>query len=645
MGILSKIFYRIGQGVARHPFIVFFSATLVTIACGFGFLNFRVTDDPQELWVPKTSRANIEQDYFKNHFGPFFRINEMMIVPADADKSSQDIFRPEYLHLLYYLQDAIEKGTVEKDEKVYGHEDFCYKPITGQGCLVTSPMGFWKMNQTAIPATIDQVKSDAQCIPKADQTGRVCFDRIGVPVQVNAIFGGTTCVKDDSQPCAPCRIDASAFMVTYLLNNNDFTNPVAMEWEKQVFIRNVKTFNLFAEYHTELPDGVEDYNKELYENLKSVYENPQNKEMLTLKIDYLSERSIPDQLQEIGNQNKFVIILSYLLMFLYVGLALGYFPSFVHNRFLLGLSGIMVVLYSLAISIGITLYMDIPLSLISSEVVPFLILAIGVDNMFIIVRAEKEVSDKVKEAEERVALALKEVGPSIFTAAFCESLAFFVGMLTRVPALESFCLVAALGVIADFLLQITFFCAALTLDAKRIQDNRCDVFPCIKLSKRTEPRKAIVRTLFQKYYVPFLFNKKTEIVVYFFSLVFFSLGIVACSLLDLGLTQNVSLITGSDTYEFFNTFETYGEVGPPAYLVFKNVNYTDEDNINTLADISDGLSQLNDTVIKPVYSWVKSFQQFRTDGEWSDTCGSKEAMNLGFDDAMRQFVSIKIDSE
>lgn len=105
------------------------------------------------------------------------------------------------------------------------------------------------------------------------------------------------------------------------------------------------------------------------------------------------------------------------------------------------------------------------------------------------------------------------------------------------------------------------------------------------------------------------------------------------------------MISGSDTFNFFNTFEKYGEVGPPAYLVFKNVNYTDEENINTLADISDGLSQLNDTVIKPVYSWVKSFQQFRTDGEWADTCGSKEAMGLGFDDAMGKFVKLKIDSE
>lgn len=452
-------------------------------------------------------------------------------------------------------------------------------------------------------------------------------------------------MKDDSVPCAPCLIDASAFMVTFLLNNNEYSNPIAEQWELEVFQRNVKTFNLFAKYHTELPKGVDDYNQVLHDQLKSVYEDPKNKEMLTLKIDYLSERSIPDQLVLIGDQNKFVIALSYLLMFLYVGLAIGYFPSFVHNRFLLGLSGIIVVLMSLIIAIGITLYMNIPLSLISSEVVPFLILAIGVDNMFIIVRAEQEVDDKITEVEERVALALKEVGPSIFTAAFCESLAFFVGMLTKVPALESFCLVAAIGVLCDFLLQVTFFCAALTLDAKRIRDNRCDIFPCIKRKERTKPRKAVVRSLFQNYFVPFLFNKRVELFVYFMTCVFFALGLTACFLLDLGLTQNVGLIDKSDTFEFFNTFEKYGEVGPPAYLVFKNVNYTDEDNINTLADISDGLSQLNDTVIKPVYSWVKTFQQFRTDGEWADDCGSAEAMNLGFDDAMQKFVNLKIESD
>lgn len=107
--------------------------------------------------------------------------------------------------------------------------------------------------------------------------------------------------------------------------------------------------------------------------------------MLKIKIDYLSERSIPDQIIATSEQNSFIVLLSYLLMFVYVGIAIGYFPSFVHNRFLLGLSGIAVVIASLVISIGVTLFLDIPLSMISAEVVPFLLLAIGVDNMFIIV--------------------------------------------------------------------------------------------------------------------------------------------------------------------------------------------------------------------------------------------------------------------
>jgi Niemann-Pick C1 protein len=47
---------------------------------------------------------------------------------------------------------------------------------------------------------------------------------------------------------------------------------------------------------------------------------------------------------------------------------------------------------------------------------------------------------------------LKDIGPSIFTAATCEGLAFFIGMLTDVPALQNFCLVAGLGVVADFVL-------------------------------------------------------------------------------------------------------------------------------------------------------------------------------------------------
>lgn len=164
----------------------------------------------------------------------------------------------------------------------------------------------------------------------------------------------------------------------------------------------------------------------------------------------MAERSIPDNISEETSENTFVISVSYVLMFVYVGLSIGHLPSTVHSKFALGFTGVMVVIFSLVSAIGITFYMNEKLTMISAEVVPFLILAIGVDNMFLITRAERQVPDHITHQKYRIAFALKEIGPSIFVAAFCEALAFFIGMQTNIPALQSFCLVAGLAVMMDF---------------------------------------------------------------------------------------------------------------------------------------------------------------------------------------------------
>jgi len=246
-------------------------------------------------------------------------------------------------------------------------------------------------------------------------------------------------------------------------------------------IRNIKSFNKLVNYQDDLSYYHEDYNWELINKLKAVKQKwiDQGFPWVDIKIDYLAERSIPDNIDMEGSNNAYVILISYALMFVYVSVSIGFFPSIVYQRFILGLAGIFVVIASLIIAIGITSYLNIPMTMISAEVVPFLILAIGVDNMFLISRAEREVNPNIHELELRCAFAMKEIGPSIFTAALCEGLAFFIGMLTDVPALWSFCLVAGISVLADFFLQITFFVVALCLDGKRIQSNRADILFCI----------------------------------------------------------------------------------------------------------------------------------------------------------------------
>lgn len=53
---------------------------------------------------------------------------------------------------------------------------------------------------------------------------------------------------------------------------------------------------------------------------------------------------------------------------------------------LLGLSGVLIVLVSVTSSVGFFSYVGIPATLIIIEVVPFLVLAVGVDNIFILVQ-------------------------------------------------------------------------------------------------------------------------------------------------------------------------------------------------------------------------------------------------------------------
>lgn len=78
-----------------------------------------------------------------------------------------------------------------------------------------------------------------------------------------------------------------------------------------------------------------------------------------------------------------------------------------------------------------------------------MILAIGVDNMFIISTAVK--GSHGSNLLEKIKGGMTEVGPSITAAAVSEVLAFLVGTFTNIPALQTFCMQAAVAVFFDYI--------------------------------------------------------------------------------------------------------------------------------------------------------------------------------------------------
>ena len=146
--------------------------------------------------------------------------------------------------------------------------------------------------------------------------------------------------------------------------------------------------------------------------------------------------------------------------------------------------------------------------------------------------------------------------------------------------------------------------------------------------------------------MPVLFHSLSKIAIIGISVCLIIIGGMSCDKLILGLNQNVSLVENSDTYDYFETLYLYGEAGPPAYIVFKDVDYTNSANLDTMNLIASELATLNDTIIPPVYSWVGTFRNYIDAGNvWDTACGSTAASVLGFDQQMALFVNIKIESE
>lgn len=100
----------------------------------------------------------------------------------------------------------------------------------------------------------------------------------------------------------------------------------------------------------------------------------------------------------------------------------------IDSKFTLGFSGILVVLFSVLSSVGFWSFVREPATLIIIEVVPFLVLAVGVDNIFILVQAYQRQDQHAEgDVPHKIGRVLGEVAPSMLLTSLSESVAFAIG--------------------------------------------------------------------------------------------------------------------------------------------------------------------------------------------------------------------------
>jgi Niemann-Pick C1 protein len=229
-------------------------------------------------------------------------------------------------------------------------------------------------------------------------------------------------------------------------------------------------------------------------------------------------------------------------MLIYVTLSLGNIPQKKGKpTWLIGICGIIIVAASAIVGYGGTAYLGVKSSMISLEVIPFLILAIGVDNMFIIAQAVGREEDT--ETHVRVGKAIAECTPSIVVACVTELVTFAVGISTNIPALKVFCMTAVFAILANFVLQMTAFVAILSYDINRT----LRIGDYFTPDEETKSGGKIAKC-FSTVFTPIATSRVTAVFVFLISLGMVGLAIPFFNNMKLGIDQQITVRTDGVLY-------------------------------------------------------------------------------------------------
>ncbi|KAM6989564.1 NPC intracellular cholesterol transporter 1 [Tautogolabrus adspersus] len=590
--ILRTLFSSWGSFCVRYPSVVIVGSLILVVASSGGLVYMRITTDPVELWSSPSSQARQEKDYFDSHFGPFFRTVQLIITTplndtflyspyiGGSDVPFGAILDKGLLHQVLDLQLEIEALVATDNGTEVTLKDLCLAPLApyNTNCTILSVLNYFQNSHTVLDHSIgddfftyaDFHSHFLYCVSAPASLNDTtllhdpCLGTYGGPVFPWLALGG----YDETN-----YNNATALVITFPLKNylNDSVKmSKSLAWEKE-FISFMKNFS-----------------------------NP------NMTIAFSAERSIEDELDRESEGDISTIVISYVIMFIYISLALGHINSFsrvmVDSKISLGIAGILIVLSSVASSLGIFSYCGIPLTLIVIEVIPFLVLAVGVDNIFIIVQTyQRDERMPQEELHQQIGRILGDVAPSMFLSSFSETVAFLLGALSNMPAVRTFSLFAGLAVFIDFLLQISCFVSLLGLDAKRQEENRLDILCCVKLPEGQEAKTdSFLFRFFKKVFAPFILKEwvRPIIVAVFVGMLSFSIAVV--NKVEIGLDQTLSMPDDSYVLDYFRNLSSYLHTGAPVYFVVEDgLNYSSPEGQNLVCG---GVGCNNNSLVQQVYA-------------------------------------------
>ena len=214
-----------------------------------------------------------------------------------------------------------------------------------------------------------------------------------------------------------------------------------------------------------------------------------------------------------------------------------------------GVAGLLLVMLASLGACGLAAMLAISFNATSLQVIPFLALGLGVDDMFILLHSFDEIERygmsakrnkeairrrsnlwRKKSVEKVIGEMLSRAGPSVSMTSFSNFAAFMIGGLIPLPAVQTFCLQAAFVVAFNYLAVIICLTPILAIYESK-QGHKDEMIS----DDSPDSAKRVIAEFVEHKYMPFLLKPAVKACVVAFFVIFTGVCVYGISIVKDGL--------------------------------------------------------------------------------------------------------------
>uniref|UniRef100_H0X7L7 Patched domain containing 3/pseudo n=1 Tax=Otolemur garnettii TaxID=30611 RepID=H0X7L7_OTOGA len=549
---LSRAFGRLGWEVGAHPWLFLLLPMLLTAALGTGlyYLPVGKDEDLEEQYTPIGGPAKAERSFVREHFTTndsysFFhsRISSeanfaSLLVVSDSDT----LLEQDILEEVTRLDEQVQSLSVQVNGSRCGYEDVCAK--YKNSCVPPNPLLYAWQNNKALNLS-------AITFPN--------YDHEGHPLFLTGFFGG---------------------------------NELGKRIGKNHVLQEAKALRLLYFLKTEVLEDRLKSREWLTHFLNQINTIKKNLNLKKTEVVYFTSLSRQLEFQATSMTVIPLFHLAYVLIILFAVISCFRFNC-AQNKMWTAIFGVVSAFLAVVSGFGLLLHMGVPFVIIVANS-PFLILGVGVDDMFIMISAWQK-TNLTENIRERMSNVFSRVAVSITITTLTNVLAFYTGIMSSFRSVQYFCIYTGTTLLFCYFYNITCFGAFMALDGIREEvclrwlkksetlDQKYSLFKkfCFPFGSFVDEDGTEIHPMnlfFRDYFGPFLTTTESKFFVVLIYILYISSSIYGCFQVQEGL--DLRNLASDDSYitPYFNVEEQYfSEYGPRVMVVVtKSINYWDK---------------------------------------------------------------------